>query len=165
MVLSASRVTSWACRVLSGHATATINSSGASGDNGFGPKRLAEHSTASNLGTAATLRSTAFLARDGGSWEKLTERREPCRRALVRVRLRLPSVYPCGDHSRSQFFVDEGVSNDKINSERLASSCRGRAHSTLVVPAIAARRTPRLLTSLGNNVPLVDEEGYPYLVR
>jgi hypothetical protein len=130
----------------------------------FGPTRLAEPSIASILGTAATLRSTA-LARDGGSWEKLTERRGPCRRALVRARLRLPSVYPCGDRSRSQFFVDEGVSNGEIDSERLASSCRGRAHGTLVVPAIAARRTPRLLTSLGNDVPLVDEEGYPYLVR
>jgi hypothetical protein len=52
-----------------------------------------------------------------------------------------------------------------MDSERLASSCRGRAHGTLVVPAIAARRTPRLLTSLGNDVPLVDEEGYPYLVQ
>ena len=109
----------------------------------------------------------------GGSWEKLTERRGeklterrgPCTRALVRTRLRLPSVYPCGDCSRSQFFVDGGVSNGEIDSQRLASSCRGQAHGTLVVPAIAARRTPRLLTSLGNDVPLVDEEGYPYLVR
>jgi hypothetical protein len=42
------------------------------GDDGFGPKRLAERLTASNLGTTATLRSTALLARDGGSWEKLT---------------------------------------------------------------------------------------------
>ncbi len=165
MVLSASRVTPWAHRVLSGHATPTINSSGASGDDGFGPKRLAERPTASNLGTAATLRSTALLARDGGSWKKLTERRGPCWCMFVRTRTRLPSVYPRGDRSRSQFFVDEGVSNSKIDSEHLASSCRGWAHSTLVVPAIAARRTPRLLTSLGNDVPLVDEEGYPYLVR
>jgi hypothetical protein len=165
LVLSASRVTPWARRVLSGHATATINSFGASGDDGFGPKRLAERSTASNLGTAATLRLTALLARDGGSWEKLTERRGPCRRALVRARLRLSSIYPRGDRSQSQFFVDEGVSNGEIDRERLGSSCRGRAHSTLVVPAIVARRTPRLLASLGNDVPLVDEEGYPYLVR
>jgi len=164
LVLSASRVTPWARRVLSGHATATINSSGASGDDGFGPKRLAEPSIASILGTATTIWSTA-LARDVGSWKKLAERRGPCRRALGRARLRLPSVYPRGDRSRSQFFVDEGVSNGEIDSERLASSCRGRAHGTLVVPAIAARRTPRLLTSLGDDVPLMDEEGYPYLVR
>ena len=163
MVLSASRVTPWARRVL-WHATA-INSSGASGDDGFGPKRLAERSTASNLGTAATLRSTALLARDSGSWKKLTKHRGPCWCVLVRTRTRLLSVYPRGDRSRSQFFVDEGVSNGEINSERLASSCSGRAHGTLVVPAIAARRTPPLLTSLGNDVPLVDEEGYPYLVR
>jgi hypothetical protein len=158
-------VTPWARRVLTGHAIATINSSGASGNDGFGPTRLAEPSiAASTLGTATTLRSTA-LARNGGSWEKLTERRGPCRRALVRARLWLPSKYPRGDRSQSQFFVDEGVSNGEIDSERLASSCRGRAHGTLVVPAIAARRTPRLLTILGNGFPLVDEEGYPYLVR
>jgi hypothetical protein len=102
---------------------------------------------------------------NSSGWEKLTECRGPCRRALVRACLRLPSVYPCGDPSQSQFFVEEGVSNGEIDSERLASSCRGRAHGTLVVPAIAARRTPRLLMSLGNDVPLVDEEGYPYLVR
>ncbi len=75
------------------------------------------------------------------------------------------SVYPRGDRSRSQFFVDEEVLNFVIDSERLASSCRCWAHGTLVVPAIVAWRTPRLMTSLGNNVPLVDEEGYPYLVR
>jgi hypothetical protein len=44
---------------------------------------------------------------------------------------------------------DEGVSSGEIDSERLTSSCRGRAHGTLVVPAIVARRTPRLLMSLG----------------
>ncbi len=75
------------------------------------------------------------------------------------------SVYPRWDHLRGQFFVNEEVLNFEIDSERLASSCRGRAHGTLVVPAIAARRTPRLMTSLGNDAPLVDEEGYPYLVQ
>jgi hypothetical protein len=152
--------------VLSGHATATINSSGASGNDGFGPTRLAEPSIASTLGTAATLRSTA-LARDDGSWKRLTDRRGPslCD-ALVRVRTRLPSEYPRGDRSRSQFFVDEEVVNFEVDSERLESSCRDRAHGTLVVPAIVARRrTPRLMTSLRNDAPLVDEEGYPYLVR
>jgi hypothetical protein len=159
------RVTPWAGRVLSWHATTTINSSGALGNDGFGPKWLAEPSIASTyLGTAATIRSTA-LARYGDSWKKLAERRGPCRRALVRTRLRLPSEYPLGDCSRSQFFVNEGVANGEIDSERLASSCRGRAHGTLVVPAIAARWAPRLLTSLGNDFPLVNEEGYPYLVR
>ena len=164
MVLSALRVTPWARRVLSWHATATINSSGASGNDGFGPTRLAEPSIASTLGTAATLRSTALLVHDGGSWEKLTNRRGPCWCVLVRARTRLLSVYPCGDHSRNHFFVDEGVSNGEIDSECLTSSCRGRAHGTLVVPAIAARWTPPLLTSLGNDVPLINEEGYPYLV-
>jgi hypothetical protein len=164
LVLSASRVTPWARRVL-WHATATINSSRASGDDGFGPKRRAERSTASNLGTAATLRSTALLACDDGSWKKLTDRRGPCWCVFVRTRTRLMSVYPRGDRSRGQFFVDEEVLNFEIDSEHLASSCRCRAHGTLVVPAIVARRTPRLMTSLGNDVPLVDEEGYPYLVR
>ena len=153
----------WARRVLSWHATATINSSVALGNDGFGPKWLVEPSIASSSGTAATIRSTA-LARDGGSWKKLAERQGPCRRALVRARLRLPSEYPRGDRSRSQFFVNERVANGEIDSERLASSCRGRAHGTLVVPAIAARWAPRLLMSLGNDIPLVDEEGYPYLV-
>jgi hypothetical protein len=163
LVLSASRVTPWARRVL-WHATATINSSRASGDDGCGPTRLAEPSIASTLGTAATQRSTA-LARDGGSWDKLTDRRGPCWCVFVCTRTQLMSVYPRGDRLRGQFFVDEEVLNFKIDSERLASSCRDRAHGTLVVPAIAARRTPRLMTSLGNDAPLVDEEGYPYLIR
>ena len=140
--------------------SATINSSGASGNDGFGPTRLVEPSIASILGTAATLRSTALRARDGGSWRRLTERRGPCSCVLVRTRKRLLSVYPRGDRSRSRFFVNEGVSNGVINSERLTSSCRGRAHGTLLVPAIVARRTrrtPRLMTSLGNDSPLVDE--------
>jgi len=66
------RVTPWA-RVLSWHATATINSSLALGNDWFGPKRLAERSIASMLGTAATIWSTA-LAHDVGSWKKLAER-------------------------------------------------------------------------------------------
>jgi hypothetical protein len=169
LVLSTSRVTPWARQVL-WHATATINSSGALGNDGFGPTRLgptrlAEPSIASTLGTATTLRSTA-LACDDGSWKRLTDRRRPslCD-ALVRVRTRRLSKYPRGDRSRGQFFVDEEVVNFEVDCERLESSCRNRAHGTLVVPAIVARRTPRLITSLGNDVPLVDEEGYPYLVR
>jgi hypothetical protein len=106
LVLSALRVTPWAR-----HAIATINSSGASGNNGYGPTRLAEPSIASTLGTAATLRSTA-LARNDGSWKKLTDRRGPCLCVVVvRVRTRLMSVYPRGDRSRGQFFVDEEVLN------------------------------------------------------
>ena len=165
MVLSASRVTPWARRVL-WHATATINSSGASGDDRFGPRWHAERSIASNLGTAATLRSTALISRDDGSWMELTDRRRPswwC--VLVRTRTRLVSEYPLGDCS---YFVDEEVSNFEIDGERLASSRRRRTHGTLFVHAIVVRRTrrtPRLMTSLGNIVPFVEEEGYPYLVR
>jgi hypothetical protein len=129
-VLSASRVTPWA-RVLSWHTTATINSSLALGDDGFGPKRLAEPSITSILGTVATIWSTA-LARDGGSWKKLAERRGPCRRTLVRARLRLPSKYLLGDRSRSQFFVDEGVANGEIDSQRLASNNRLLGNTILV---------------------------------
>ena len=44
-----------------------------SGNDGFGPTRLAKPSIALTLGTAATLRSTA-LARDDGSWKRLTDR-------------------------------------------------------------------------------------------
>ena len=97
--------------------------------------------------------------------EKLTDRRGPWWCVSVRTRTRLVSVYPRGDRSRGQFFFDKEVLNFEIDSERLASSCRCRAHGTLVVPAIVARRTPRLNTSLGNDAPLVDEEGYPYLVQ
>ena len=104
--------------MLSRHATATINSSLALVHDGFGPKRLAEPSIASILGTAATIWSTA-LARDGGSWKELAERRGPCWCVLVRARTRLPSVYPLRDRSRSQVFVDEG------ESDCLASSYRG----------------------------------------
>jgi hypothetical protein len=71
-----SRLTPWA-RVLFWHATATINSSLALGNDGFGPKRLAEPSIASILGTATTIWSTA-LACDNGSWKKVAERRGPC---------------------------------------------------------------------------------------
>ena len=55
LVSLALRVTPWV-RVLSWHATATINSSLALGDDGFGPKQFAERSIASIGGmTAATL--------------------------------------------------------------------------------------------------------------
>ena len=115
--LLALRVTPWA-RVLSWHEAATINSSLASGDDGFELKRLTKPSIASILGTATTIWSTA-LARDGGSWKELAERRGPCWCVLVRARTRLPSVYPLRDRSRSQVFVDEG------ESDCLASSYRG----------------------------------------
>jgi hypothetical protein len=98
---------------------ATINSSLALGDNGFGPKRLAKRSTALTLGTAATTWSTA-LACNVGSRKKLAKRQGPsCWRALTHARARLPSIYPLRDRSRSQVFVDEG------ESEGLASSYRG----------------------------------------
>ena len=164
VVLSASRVTPWARRVLSGHATATINSSGTSGNDGFGPTRLAKPSIASTLGTAATLRSTA-RSRDVGSWKKLTVRRGPWWRCSA---TRLASDYPRGDRS---YLVDEEVSNFEIDGEGLASSRRRRTHGTLSVRAIVVRRTrrtrrtPRLTTSLGNFIPVVEEEGYSYLVR
>jgi len=164
LVLSASRVTPWARRVLYGHATATINSSGTLGNDGFGPTRLAKPSIASTLGTAATLRSTA-RSRDVGSWKKLTERRGPWWRCSA---TRLASDYPRGDRS---YLVDEEVSNFEIDGEGLASSRRRRTHGTLSVRAIVVRRTrrtrrtPRLTTSLGTFVPIVEEEGYSYLVR
>jgi hypothetical protein len=65
-VLLALRVKPWV-QVLSWHATATLNSSSALGDDGFGPKRLAERSTALILGTAATTSwSTALACDDDG---------------------------------------------------------------------------------------------------
>jgi hypothetical protein len=88
--------------------------------------------------------------------------------AYSRARTRLTSVYPRGDCSRRQYFVDKEVLNFEIDGERLASSRRRRTHGTLTVHAIVVRRTrrtPRLTTSLGNVIPFVKEEGYPYLVR
>ena len=62
----ASRVTPWVL-VLSWHVTATISSFLALGDDGFGPKRLAERLTALILGTAATTSwSTALACDDDG---------------------------------------------------------------------------------------------------
>ena len=135
-VFSALRVTPSWVRVPSWHATVTINSSSALGDDRFGPKRLAERLTASNLGTAATVWSTA-LARDVGSSKMLAKRLGSCWRALVRARLRLPSEYPLRDRSRSQFFVDEGVASGEVDKgeellPRLGSRCYRRTY----------RRTP-----------------------
>ena len=75
------------------------------------------------------------------------------------------SEYPRGDRS---YLVNEEVSNFEIDGEGLASSRRRRTHGTLGVRAIVVRRTrrtPRLTTSLGNFIPVVEEEGYSYLVR
>ena len=88
------------------------------GDNGFGPKWLAERLITSIVGTAATTWSMA-LACDVGGREILAKRQGTYWRALARARTRLPSVYPLRDHSQSQVFVEEG------ESERLASSYRG----------------------------------------
>jgi hypothetical protein len=86
------------------------DSSLASGDNGFGPSRLAERSLALvSRTTAATLRSTA-LARGAGGSKNPVGRQVTDGRALARTRVRLPSVYPLRDRSRSQVFLDEGES-------------------------------------------------------
>jgi len=79
------------------------------GDDGFGPKRLAEPSIALILGTAAIIWSMA-LARDVGSRKKLAERQETDLLVLARTQAQFPSEYPLRDCSRSQFFVDEGES-------------------------------------------------------
>jgi hypothetical protein len=95
-------------RVLSWHATATINSSLALGDDGFGLKRLTERSITSIGGmTAATLWSTA-LARDVGGSKIPAERQGTNWRALARARARLPGKFPLGKNPpRSCVFVDE----------------------------------------------------------
>jgi len=74
------------------------------------PRRLAKCSLALVLRTTATtLRSTA-LARGAGGSKYPVGRQVTDGRALTRARVRLPSVYPLRDHSRSQVFVDEGES-------------------------------------------------------
>jgi hypothetical protein len=80
-------------RVLSWHATATINSSLVLGNNGFGPKRLVYHSIASIAGTAATSWSMA-LARDIGGRKILAKRQGTYWRALARARARFPGEFP-----------------------------------------------------------------------
>ena len=91
LVLLALRVTSWV-RVISWHGTATINSSLALGDNGFGPKRLAKRLTASILGTAATTWSMA-LARNISGRKNLAERQGTYLRALPRARAQFPGQF------------------------------------------------------------------------
>ena len=82
----------------------------ASGDDGFGPRRLAKRSLALVLGrTAATLQSTA-LARGAGRSKNPVGRQVTDGRALTRARVRLPGEYPLRDRSRSQVFVDEDES-------------------------------------------------------
>ena len=92
--------------MISWHATATINSSSALGDSGFGPKRLAEHLTASILGTAATTWSTA-LARDVGGRKNLAERQGTYWRALPCACAWLPGKFPLRKHPRNPVFVDK----------------------------------------------------------
>jgi hypothetical protein len=92
LVSLALRVMPWV-RVLSWHATATINSSSALGDNCFGLKRLAERSTASISGTAATTWSTA-LARNVGGKINLAKRQGTYWRALPRARAWFLGKFP-----------------------------------------------------------------------
>jgi hypothetical protein len=102
------RVTPWV-QVLSWHETATINSSLALGDDGFGPKRLAKRSIASIWGmTAATLWLTA-LARDVGGSKIPAERQGNKWRALARARARLLGKFPLRKFPPLMYcvFVDE----------------------------------------------------------
>jgi hypothetical protein len=92
LVSLALRVTPWV-RVLSWHATATINSSLALGDNGFRPKRLAERSTASILETAATTSWSTALARNISGRKNLAERQGTYWWALPRTRAWLPGKF------------------------------------------------------------------------
>jgi len=81
----------------------------ASGNNGFGPKWLAERSIALIVGTAATTWSTA-LACDVGGRKILAESQGTYLPALACARAQFPGVHPLRDHSQSQVFMDEGES-------------------------------------------------------
>ncbi len=100
------RVTPWV-RVLSWHATATINSSSDLGNNGFGPKRLAKHSIASILGTAVTTSWSTALARDVSGRKNLAKHQGTYWRALPRARAGLPGEFPLRKHPRNRVFVGE----------------------------------------------------------
>jgi hypothetical protein len=104
--LLALRAKPWV-RVHYWHATTTINSSLALGDDRFGPKGLTECSIALILGTmAATLWSTVLACNVGG-------RKIPAKRqgtdgwALPRACAWLPAKYPLGIHVQNQVFLDK----------------------------------------------------------
>jgi len=79
---------------LSWHATATINSSLALGDDGFGPKWLAECSIASIAGMTATTLWSTVLACDVGGSKIPAGRQGTSWRALARARARLLGKFP-----------------------------------------------------------------------
>ncbi len=106
LVSLALRVTPWV-RVLSWHATATINSSSALADDGFEPKRLDERLTASILGTAATTWSTA-LARNVGGRKNLAKCQGTYWRALPRAHAQFLGEFPFRKNPpRNCVFVDK----------------------------------------------------------
>ena len=78
--------------MLSWHATTTINSSLALGDERFGPKRFAECSITLIVGTAATTWSTA-LAHDVGGRKNLAEHQGTYLRALARARAQFTGIF------------------------------------------------------------------------
>ena len=93
-------------RVLSWHATGTINSSLALGDDGFGTKQLAERSIALIVGTAATT-WLAALANNVRSRKNLSERQGTYLRALARARAQFPGNFPLRKNQWSSVFVNE----------------------------------------------------------
>jgi hypothetical protein len=106
------------------HATTTINSSLALGDDGFGPKRLATSSIASILGTtAATLWSTA-LARDVGGSKIPAERLGTNLRAHTRARARLPGQFPLRKHPRNRSSSTKRDIPTSFEPDSCCSCCR-----------------------------------------
>jgi len=87
-----------------------MTSSLASGDDRFGPRRLAECSLTLVLGRTATALWSTALARGAGGCRNPVGRQVTDWRALARARARLLGVYPLRDCSWSQVFVDEDKS-------------------------------------------------------
>ncbi len=121
--------------VLSWHATATINSFLALGNNGFGPKRFAKRSIASISGiTAATLWLTA-LARNVGGRKNLAERQGTDGRALTRTRAWLPGKYHLGICIRNPVLSTRRDTLTSFNSDSFcacSSCCRAGPPSLLL---------------------------------
>ena len=119
--------------MLSWHAIVTINSSLALGDDGFGPKQLAEHSIALIVGTAVTTWSTALACNVRGR-KNLSERQGTYLRALARARAQFPGNFSLRKNQRSSVFVNEEGSLTSFDSDSCcacSSCCRAGPHLLL----------------------------------
>ena len=132
--LLALRVKPW-IQVHSWHATATINPSLALGDDGFGPKRLAEHSIAKILGTTATTLWSTVLARNVGGSKIPAEHRGTKGRALTGAHARLLGKFPLRKHPWNPVFIDEDGCLHFVQTRLLLFLLQSRSSHSLACSA------------------------------